>query len=96
MRHGGCISSWRRGIKQVAYQLIEVGCVGGHIVGGGHDLVGYGLLLMYDVVKGAINGASSYKVVAGDVVLLTDTMGTVFTLATIGISPWKFNECHIR
>ena len=59
-------------------------------------MVGDGFLLMYDVVKGTINGASPNEVVAGDVILLPDTMDAVFALATIGIRPRKLNERDTR
>ena len=50
---------------------------------------------MNDAIESVVDGATSDKIVARHIVLLSDTVGTVFALAAIRISPGELNESHI-
>lgn len=50
---------------------------------------------MDDVVELVVDGTTPKQVVAGDVVLLSDSVCTVFALAAVGICPGQFNERHV-
>ena len=82
-------------IEEQTCKFIEVHFILRNVVIGGHYLVGDGLLLVDDGVERAVDGGTAKQVVARNVVLLPDAVGTVFALAAVGISPWKLNESHV-
>ena len=75
--------------------MVEIHLVLRNLVVAVHDLGSDGLLLVDERVDGVVDGATAKEVVARDVVLLADTVGTVFALAAVGIGPSQLDECHV-
>ena len=84
-----------RGIKEHIRELVEIQLIRRNIIRGRHNPVCHRAFVLYDAVERMIYGAATYEIVACDIVFLSDTVGTVFTLTTIRIGPWKFAECNI-
>ena len=82
-------------MEECLHELVEILGVLRYVVGGGHDLVGYGLLAVDDTVEGGVDGVAPQEVVARDVVLLADAVGPVLTLAAVGVGPRQLYEGHI-
>ena len=79
----------------MGYEFVEVEFVGGYVVVGCHDAVGYGLLAVYDVVELRVDGVLSDEVVACDVVFLADAVGAVLALAAVGVCLGELDECDV-
>ena len=76
-------------------QLVEVHGILRNLVVAVHDFGSDGLLLVDERVDCVVDGATAEEIVTGDVVLLSDTVGTVFALAAIGIGPCQLDEGYI-
>ena len=60
-----------------------------------HDFGSDGLLLVDERVYGVVYGATPKEIIARYVVFLSDAVGTVFTLAAVGIRPRQLDERHV-
>lgn len=76
-------------------QFVEIHFVGRYLIVSSHDLVSNGLFLVDDVVECTVDGMATDEIVTRHVVLLPNTVRSVFALAAVGISLRKFYESHV-